>query len=107
MKSSSRSLRVLLLTLLCALPLISQDFEYKPKNGFIPDEKTAIAVAEAVLSAVYGEEQIAQERPFSAKLTAGVWVVVGSSSSSSPNGGVAEIKISKQTGRIFGVTHGK
>ena len=28
---------------------------YVPKNGFVPDEKTAIKIAEAVLFPIYGE----------------------------------------------------
>jgi hypothetical protein len=88
-------------------PGFSRDASYKPKNGFIPDQKTAVAVAEAVLSAIYGNKLIASERPFSAKLVAGVWVVEGSLPESTPNGGVAEIRISKQTGCILRVMHGK
>jgi hypothetical protein len=30
----------------------------------IPDEKTAVAVAEAVLIPIYGEERVRKERPF-------------------------------------------
>ena len=50
---------------------------FRPKDGFVPDEKTAIRITEAVLSPIYGEQKIASERPFSAKLKSGVWVVTG------------------------------
>jgi hypothetical protein len=40
---------------------------YVPKNGFVPDKETAIRIAETVLIPIYGEKQIASERPFSAE----------------------------------------
>lgn len=83
----------------------SQTHSYVPKNGFIPDEKTAITVAEAVLVEIYGENQIKGEQPFSAKLEGEVWIVTGSIHT--PNGGAAEIRISKKDGCILHVTHGK
>ena len=78
---------------------------FRPKDGFVPDEKTAIRIAEAVLSPIYGEQKIASERPFSAKLKSGVWIVTGSLPEGW-EGGVAEARISKRTGEILGVTHG-
>jgi hypothetical protein len=83
----------------------AQTHSYVPKDGFIPNEKTAIAVAEAVLIEIYGEKQINQEQPLSAKLDQEVWIVHGSLHT--PNGGVAEIRISKKDGCILRVTHGK
>jgi hypothetical protein len=83
----------------------SQTHSYVPKNGFIPNEKTAIAVADAVLAEIYGENQIKGEQPFTAKLDGGIWIVTGSLHT--PNGGVAEIRISKKDGCILHVTHGK
>lgn len=78
---------------------------YTPKNGFVPDEATAVRVAEAVLTPIYGETQIASERPFSAQLKGDVWIVSGHL----PNafGGVAEIRISKRTCQVISVSHGK
>ena len=79
---------------------------FEPPEGFIPNEKTAIRVAEAVLSPIYGEEQILSERPFSARLRGGVWTVSGSLPEGA-DGGVAEIRIAKKTGCILSVIHGK
>lgn len=79
---------------------------YEPPEGFIPDAKTAVRVAEAVLSPIYGEEQIASERPFSARLRGGVWTVSGHLPEDAV-GGVAEIKIAKKTGCIHSVIHYK
>jgi len=79
---------------------------YSPREGFVPDEKTAIRVAEAVLSSIYSDERIQAQRPFSAKLERGVWVVTGHLPEGS-DGGVAEIKIDKKTCEVLHVTHGK
>jgi hypothetical protein len=89
---------------LFVLPVASQQ-HYRPKNGFVPDEKTAIRIAEAVLTSIYGEKQIKSEEPFSAKLHNGVWTVEGTIAEG-VEGGVAIIKISKAHGTIISVTHG-
>ena len=78
----------------------------KPKEGYVPDAKTAIAVAVAVWAPIYGEERIAGEKPYQARLTNGVWVVEGSL----PEGwlgGVAVAEIARDDGRILRVSHGK
>ena len=79
---------------------------YVPKNGFVPDGQTAIRVAEAILAPIYGEKQVASEHPLSAELKGDVWTVLGSLPKGS-TGGVAQVKISKKTGQILSVTHGK
>jgi NTF2 fold immunity protein len=75
-------------------------------GGFVPDEKTAVHLAEAVLSAIYGEQQVTSEQPFSATLKGGVWTVTGSLPKGAA-GGVAEARISKKTGEVLSVFHGK
>jgi hypothetical protein len=77
-----------------------------PKNGFIPDATTAIKVAEAILSPIYGEKQIMSERPFHAALSNGTWTVSGSLPQGW-EGGVVTISIDKQTGKIISYIHGK
>jgi hypothetical protein len=79
---------------------------FRPKDGFVPNEKAAVRIAEAVLSPIYGDEKIVSERPFSAKLKGDVWTVTGSLPGGMA-GGVAEVRISKRTGEILDVTHGK
>jgi hypothetical protein len=78
-----------------------------PKNGYIPDEATAIKVAEAVLSPIYGEQQIIDERPFHAILRDGVWTVEGSLPKGYDTGGVVLIHIDQKTGAILSYIHGK
>lgn len=50
---------------------------HRPPKGYVPDETTAVRIAEAVLSPIYGEEQIKNERPFKGRLVEGVWIVSG------------------------------
>jgi hypothetical protein len=81
-------------------------FSYHPKAGFVPDETTAVRIAEAVLIPIYGQKQIESERPFSGKREGDVWKVEGDM----PHedfGGVAEVWIDSRDGRILRMTHGK
>ena len=75
-----------------------------PPKGFVPDEKTAVRVAEVVLAPLFGDELIRSEEPFTAQLKHGVWVVRGTVREGS-NGGAAEIKISRNTCEILSVVH--
>jgi hypothetical protein len=79
---------------------------YRPESGFVPDQKTAIAVAEAILAPIYAEKQIASERPFTARLDGGIWTVTGHLPVGW-DGGAAEIKIRKSDAKVVSVTHGK
>jgi hypothetical protein len=88
---------------------------YTPSNGYVPDEATAVRIAEAVLIPVYGEKQIESERPFTARLKKGVWTVAGTLKCSDGKGGfttdcvggVATVEISKQDARIISMIHYK
>ena len=80
---------------------------YVPPNGYVPDAKTAIRIAVAVWSPIYGEAKIQKEKPFHASLTKGIWTVEGSLPGRYVTGGVAEADISKQDGRILRISHGK
>jgi NTF2 fold immunity protein len=78
-----------------------------PKNGFIPDEATAIKVAEAILSPIYGEKLILSERPFHATLKEDIWTITGTLPKGWDFGGVATIRIDKKTGAVISCIHGK
>jgi hypothetical protein len=86
---------------------------YRPKTGFVPDSKTAVAIAEAVLIPVYGKEHIESERPFNATLKQDVWTIEGTlncfdvkrAKTTDCDGGVAVVKISKDDGRILYMLH--
>lgn len=104
---------ILASTVLLASELAGQG--YKPESGYVPNSKTAVKIAEAVLVPVYGEKQIESERPFTATLKDGVWTVTGTlrcpdgkgGTSTSCDGGVAEVRISKNDARILYMLHGK
>lgn len=87
-----------------------------PENGFVPDKKTAVKIAEAVWSALYGESHIERQRPFIVELKNGVWYVKGSLNRNKKEsgtgirlavGGVAYAKIRKSDGRILFIIHYK
>ena len=48
-----------------------------PKMGAVPDEKSAIAIAKAILAPIYHAEFINSEEPFTASLNKDVWTVTG------------------------------
>ena len=81
----------------------------KPVNGFVPDSATAVRIAVAVWTPIYGEQQIMSEQPFVAKLKDDVWTVQGSLPPAPPGhvmvGGTDVAKISKSDGRILFVVH--
>jgi hypothetical protein len=75
-----------------------------PDSGFVPDEKTAIKIAEAIWYPIYGDE-IYDEKPFKAELKDSVWIVRGTLNYDV--GGVAYIEIQKCDCKILKVKHGK
>lgn len=79
----------------------------KPKDGYVPDAKTAIKIAVAVWEPIYGEGAIAREKPYHAQLTNGTWIVEGSLPKGMTLGGVAIAGIAKDDGRILRVSHGQ
>jgi hypothetical protein len=90
----------------CSQNYSGGEHNYKPKNGYVPDEETAIKIAVAVWIPIYGEKQIEGEKPYRAKLDKGVWTVEGSLLEGWV-GGVAVAEIAKDDGCILRVSHGK
>lgn len=108
--------KILFVTLAIALlftPFIvsaQEKHSYKPKDGYVSDEITAIKIAEAVLTPIYGEKVINEEKPFKTELKDGVWIVEGTLHCPEGQrciGGVVVIEISKDDGKILRVSHGK
>jgi NTF2 fold immunity protein len=97
--------------LACTALLVSEVASqgYKPTSGYVPDSKTAVKIAEAVLVPIYGEKQIESERPFTATLKNGVWTVTGTLDCPDGKGGTttscygagAAVRISKDDARIL------
>lgn len=79
---------------------------YQPRMGMVPNNDTAIQIAIAVLTPIYGVDAIRNQQPFVATLKGDTWTVVGTIPKERV-GGVAEIGIAKVDGRILYVMHGK
>jgi hypothetical protein len=79
---------------------------YWPRNGLVPDAKTAIAIAVAVWVPIYGKREIAAEGPYEAVLKKDRWIVTGTLPGSSV-GGTPLAVIAKKDGRIIKVYHTK
>ena len=80
-----------------------------PRDGFVPDEKTAIKIAEAVIAPVFGEQTLEEKRPFTAKLVGSDWVVKSAvpkppTGDTITRGGLLEVHINKSTGCITYLT---
>jgi len=104
------SLAITLLAVSIIFAVEPQVFSYKPKDGYVPNEATAIKIAEAVLVPIYGEDVINAEKPLKVELKDGVWIVKGvlrCPGGQNCLGGVAIIEIAKDDGRILRVSHGK
>jgi hypothetical protein len=102
--------KALILTTVVALPLLlgaqaAKPHSYVPPNGFVPDSVTAVRVAVAIWTPIYGEKQIALEKPYHAELRGGVWTVVGHLPAGHV-GGVAIAEISKSDARVLRISHG-
>ena len=103
-----RALHIIGLSLLftaCAMQESSRH-NYKPPQGSVPDQATAIRIAVAIWEPIYGRAEIAAEAPYKAKLVGSVWVVEGNLPEGML-GGVARAEIAKDDGRIIRVTHGQ
>jgi hypothetical protein len=75
------------------------------ERNYVPDEKTAIAIAEAVWLPVFGEK-IYKSKPFTATLDSElIWTVKGTLNAY--KGGVPYCRIQKKDGKIVSVYHTK
>jgi hypothetical protein len=72
--------------------------------NYVPDEVTAVKIAEAIWLPIYGAK-IFKNRPFNARLQKGVWIVEGTSYTE--KGGVPYIEIQQKDCKILKVIHGK
>jgi len=85
-----------------------EQHSYRPEQGFVPNEATAVAIAEAVWLPIYGKQTLDKERPFRAVMKNDVWTVTGTVDwvNKQDKGGVAIAEISRVDGRIIRVSHG-
>ena len=82
---------------------------YVPPKGFVPDSATAVRIAIAVWTPIYGARQIRREAPYRATLRDSVWTIEGSLNCGGQRcvGGVALAEIAKRDARIIRVSHGR
>jgi len=82
----------------------------------VPDEATAVQLAERALAKVYSKEQVESERPFTATLSDGIWHVAGTLYCKDEHGkvitgrcvgGVAMAYIRQSDGRVLKTGHTK
>ena len=105
--SAKRVLLLLVMLLLLTPARADALHSYVPKDGFVPNGAVAVAIADAVLTAIYGNDVISAERPLQASLAGDVWTVTGAPLKLGWRGGVAHVEIAKTDGRILRVTHGR
>jgi hypothetical protein len=91
------------------MPPILKDYRdgyvYMPEDGFVPDDSTAIRIAEAVWLPLYGES-IYDSQPFVARLEGdSVWIVEGTLPEEYMLGGTPYAEIRKSDAGIIRVTH--
>lgn len=101
--------RILVLAVLVQISSISMADVHSvhPKDGYVPNAETAIKIAEAVWIPIYGQD-VLTKKPFVAKFANDRWIVEGTfSKSGAAVGGVPIIEISKKSGEILRVSHGK
>lgn len=106
MKSMLRYLVALLSAVVWNTGAASGLHSYVPPEGFVPDEVTAISIAEAIWKPIYGEDAIRRQQPIKATLANGIWTVVGTLPEGT-KGGVAVAEIARRDARVIRVSHGK
>ncbi|WP_413666466.1 NTF2 fold immunity protein [Mucilaginibacter sp. Mucisp86] len=95
----------LILITICLLNLhLSCKNKNRPKikvDGFVPDEETAIKIAEAIWLPIYGKK-IYDEEPFNASLTNdGNWIILGSLGYGRHGGGELMAVLQPKDGKII------
>lgn len=84
--------------------LLGKAKSHLPPQGIIPDEITAVKVAEVVFPGIFGQEEVAKYLPYHAQLRDGVWEVYGTLKPGS-RGGTPQMTIQKKDGRVIDVWH--
>jgi len=77
------------------------------KEGVVKDALTAKRMALAILESFYGKEQIQSEEPINVSLIDNEYWFVCGTLPDGYLGGVAEILISRENGRVLYLAHGK
>ncbi len=75
-----------------------------PSQGVIPNEDTAVKVAEALFIPIFGADEVAKYSPYHARFKDGLWTVYGTLKSGS-RGGTPQMTIQKKDGKVIEVWH--
>jgi hypothetical protein len=76
----------------------------KKHRDYVPDEKTAVQIAQAVLAAQFGEERVKAQLPLQASNSYGdVWIVQGTEPGPPHKGGGLAVMINRHSGCIVNV----
>lgn len=73
-----------------------------PKDGVIPDAATAVKIAEAIFTPIFGTETVAKYQPYTAQLKDEVWTVYGTLKPGA-RGGTPQLTIQKTDGKVIEV----
>jgi hypothetical protein len=94
--------------ILCGCASTSENMPelFERPGGLVPDKRAAIAVAEAVLFPIYGEEMIREQRPYKVKHSDGTWTIEGADFPPGTAGGVFHIVIRQRDAKILEISHG-
>jgi NTF2 fold immunity protein len=79
---------------------------FECNGGVVADKETAIGIAEAILSPVYGEKAIREQRPYQVTLKDGKWTVDGTAAPPGHVGGRFHIIILQSDGRVLEIGYG-
>ncbi|MBK8342114.1 MAG: hypothetical protein IPL12_01605 [Bacteroidetes bacterium] len=94
-------------TVVLSIALLSNvNIKQETHKDCVPDEQTAIKIAEAVWYPLYGDD-IYDEKPYNVILEDGFWIVTGSLPDSTWYGGTAYIKFKKSDCQVVNVYHTK
>lgn len=103
--------RVLAVVLWFAIVASGKDLEKVPHPDYVPDEKTAVRIAEAVLIGQFGDERVNAQLPLSAMSTSkDSWLVQGSIKDKEGRtqvGGSLAVWVDKHTGCVSVIEHMK
>ena len=81
-------------------------YNFHPNNGVVSSPEMAYAIADCVLSNIYGRSAMNNEKPYHITLLDDrYWIIEGTLKA--PKGGTAHIIIKKRNGQIIELSHGK
>jgi hypothetical protein len=97
-------LRVWIAVLLLAGAVLAVAQTPKKHKDYVPDEKTAVQIAEAVLIAQFGEARVKAQLPLRGSISYGdVWIVQVTEPGPPHTGGGMAVMINKYSGCIVNV----